>query len=47
MPLMAAAVAAIPDDLRRAVRFVMKDGTKPVVIFDFNMQRLRIRKAHC
>jgi hypothetical protein len=33
MPLMSAAVAAIPDDLRRAVRFVMKDGTKPVVIF--------------
>ena len=33
MPLMSAAVAAMPDDLRRAVRFVMKDGTKPVVIF--------------
>jgi hypothetical protein len=33
MPLMSAAVAAMPDDLLRAVRFVMKDGTKPVVIF--------------
>ena len=33
MPLMPAAVAAMPDDLLRGVRFVMKDGTKPVVIF--------------
>ncbi len=33
MPLMSAAVAAMPDDLLRGVRFVMKDGTKPVVIF--------------
>ncbi len=32
MPLMSAAVAAAPDDLLRAVRFVMKDGTKPVVV---------------
>ena len=32
MPLMSAAVAAMPDDLLRAVRFVMKDGTKPVVV---------------
>jgi hypothetical protein len=32
MPLMSAAVAAIPDDLSEAVRFVMKDGTKPVVV---------------
>ena len=33
MPLTPAAVAAMPDDLLRGVRFVMKDGTKPVVIF--------------
>ena len=32
MPLMPAAVAAVPDDLLRVVRFVMKDGTKPVVV---------------
>ena len=32
MPLMSAAVAATPDDLLRAVRFIMKDGTKPVVV---------------
>lgn len=32
MPLMSAAVAAMPDNLLRAVRFVMKDGTKPVVV---------------
>ena len=32
MPLMPAAVAAMPDDGLRVVRFVMKDGTKPVVV---------------
>ncbi len=32
MPLMSAAVAAVPDDHLRVVRFVMKDGTKPVVV---------------
>jgi hypothetical protein len=32
MPLMTAAIAAIPDDHLRVVRFVMKDGTKPVVV---------------
>jgi uncharacterized protein DUF1488 len=32
MPLMSAAIAAIPDDHLRVVRFVMKDGTKPVVV---------------
>ena len=32
MPLMPAAVAAMPDNTLRTVRFVMKDGTKPVVV---------------
>jgi hypothetical protein len=32
MPLMSAAAAAMPDNQLRAVRFVMKDGTKPVVV---------------
>ena len=32
MPLMSAAVAATPDDHLRVVRFVMKDGAKPVVV---------------
>jgi hypothetical protein len=36
MPLMPAAVAAIPDTMLRTVRFVMKDGTKPVVVLVSN-----------
>ena len=32
MPLIPAAVAAVPDGLLGVVRFVMKDGTKPVVV---------------
>jgi Protein of unknown function (DUF1488) len=32
MPLMPAAVAAIPDNMLKTVRFVMKDGTKQVVV---------------
>jgi Protein of unknown function (DUF1488) len=36
MPLMPAAVAAMPDTTLRAVRFVMKDGTKTVVILVSN-----------
>jgi hypothetical protein len=32
MPLMPAAIAAIPCQKSRAVRFVMMDGTKPVVV---------------
>jgi hypothetical protein len=32
MPLMPAAIAAMPDTTLRTVRFVMKDGTKPVVV---------------
>ncbi len=36
MPLMPAAVAAIPDATFRTVRFVMKDGAKPVVVLVSN-----------
>jgi uncharacterized protein DUF1488 len=36
MPLMPAAVAAMPDNTLRTVRFVMKDGTKPVVVLVAN-----------
>jgi len=36
MPLMPAAVAAIPDSTLKTVRFVMKDGTKPVVVLVSN-----------
>ena len=36
MPLMPAAVAAMPDNMLRTVRFVMKDGTKPVVVLVAN-----------
>ena len=32
MPLMTAAIAAAPDDTLGTVRFLMKDGTKPVVV---------------
>jgi hypothetical protein len=32
MPLMPAAIAAMPDNTLRTVRFVMRDGTKPVVV---------------
>jgi len=36
MPLMPAAIAAIPDKKFKTVRFVMKDGTKTVVILVSN-----------
>ena len=36
MPLMPAAIAAIPDNKFKTVRFVMKDGTKTVVILVSN-----------
>jgi hypothetical protein len=32
MPLMTAAIAAAPDDKSGTVRFLMNDGTKPVVV---------------
>ena len=32
MPLMPAAMAATPDNTLKIVRFVMKDGAKPVVV---------------
>ncbi len=45
MPLMPAAVAAIPDAMLRTVRFVMKDGTKPVVILVSNAVLENIESA--
>ena len=36
MPLMPAAIPAIPDDKYKTVRFVMKDGTKSVVVLVSN-----------
>ena len=32
MPLMTAAIAAMPDDRSGTVRFLMEDGTRPVVV---------------
>jgi hypothetical protein len=45
MPLMAAAVAAIPDTTLRTVRFVMKDGTKTVVVLVSNAVLENIESA--
>jgi hypothetical protein len=36
MPLMSAAIAAIPDNEFKTVRFVMKDGAKTVVVLVSN-----------
>ena len=36
MPLLPAAIAATPDNKFKTVRFVMKDGTKPVVVLVSN-----------
>ncbi len=36
MPLMPAAIAATPDQKSKTVRFVMIDGTKPVVVMVSN-----------
>jgi len=45
MPLMPAAVAAIPDNRFGTVRFVMKDGTKTVVVLVSNAALDDIERA--
>ena len=48
MPLTPAAIPAIPDHQFKTVRFVMKDGTKSVVVLVSNaaLEDMRTRDQH-
>jgi hypothetical protein len=47
MPLIPAAVAAIPDNTLRTVRFVMKDGARTVVVLVSNAVLENIESTTC